>query len=70
MCIAIPSRIVAIDGDTAIIDVDGVRRKAGLMLVEDVCVGDYVIVHAGYAISRIDADAAEETLALMNQVFQ
>lgn len=69
MCLAIPSKIVAIDGDTAVIDVDGVRRKAGLMLVEDVCVGDYVIVHAGYAISRMDEDAALETLALMKQVF-
>jgi len=69
MCLAIPSKIVAIDGDTAVIDVDGVRRKAGLMLVEDVCVGDYVIVHAGYAISRIDEDAALETLDLMKQVF-
>ncbi|MBA2880168.1 hydrogenase expression/formation protein HypC [Desulfosalsimonas propionicica] len=69
MCLAIPSKIVAVDGDTAVIDVDGVRREASLMLVEDVCVGDYVIVHAGYAISRLDADAAEESLELMKQVF-
>ncbi|MCF8028232.1 MAG: HypC/HybG/HupF family hydrogenase formation chaperone [Desulfobacteraceae bacterium] len=69
MCLAIPSKIVAVDGDTAVIDVDGVRREASLMLVEDVCVGDYVIVHAGYAISRLDADAAEESLELMRQVF-
>lgn len=70
MCLAIPSKIVAIEGDTAVIDVDGVRRKAGLMLLEDVCVGDYVIVHAGYAISRLDEDAALESLELMNQVFK
>lgn len=70
MCLAIPSKIVAIDGDTAVIDVDGVRRKAGLMLLEDACVGDYVIVHAGYAISRLDEDAALESLELMNQVFK
>ena len=69
MCLAIPSKIVAVDGDTAVIDVDGVRREASLMLVEDVCVGDYVIVHAGFAISRLDADAAEESLELMRQVF-
>ena len=69
MCLAIPSKIVAVDGDTAVIDVDGVRREASLMLVEDVCVGDYVIVHAGYAISRLDADAAQESLELMRQVF-
>jgi hydrogenase expression/formation protein HypC len=70
LCLAIPSKIVAIDGDTAVIDVDGVRRKAGLMLLEDACVGDYVIVHAGYAISRLDEDAALESLELMNQVFK
>lgn len=69
MCLAIPSKVVAINDDLATIDVDGVRREASLMLVEDVCVGDYVIVHAGYAISRLDADAAEESLELMRQVF-
>jgi hydrogenase expression/formation protein HypC len=70
LCLAIPSKIVAIEGDTAVIDVDGVRRKAGLVLLEDACVGDYVIVHAGYAISRLDENAALESLELMNQVFK
>ena len=67
MCLAIPSRIVRIDGQIAIIDVAGVQRQAGLMLLEDVQVGDYVIVHAGFAITKLDAEAARETLKLLRQ---
>jgi hydrogenase expression/formation protein HypC len=51
----------------AVIDVDGVRREASLLLVEDAQVGDYVIVHAGFAISKIDEQAALETLALLKE---
>jgi len=51
----------------AVIDVDGVRRECSLLLVEDAQVGDYVIVHAGFAISRIDETAALETLALLKE---
>lgn len=62
MCLAIPSRVVSIKDSIAVIDVDGVRREASLLLLDDVNVGDYVIVHAGFAINRIDEDAARETL--------
>jgi hydrogenase expression/formation protein HypC len=51
----------------AVIDVDGVRRECSLLLVEDAQVGDYVIVHAGFAISKIDEAAALETLALLKE---
>jgi len=51
----------------AVIDVDGVRRECSLLLVEDAQVGDYVIVHAGFAISKIDEQAALETLALLKE---
>jgi hydrogenase expression/formation protein HypC len=67
MCLAIPSKIVRIDGRTATIDVAGVQRQASIMLLEDVQVGDYVIVHAGFAITRLDAEAAQETLQLLRQ---
>lgn len=65
MCLAIPSRIIRIDGQSATIDVAGVQRQTSLMLVEEAQVGDYVIVHAGFAIQTLDADAARETLALL-----
>jgi hydrogenase expression/formation protein HypC len=51
----------------AVIDVDGVRRECSLLLVEDARVGDYVIVHAGFAISKLDEAAALETLALLKE---
>ncbi len=69
MCLAIPSRIVAIEDNIATIDVDGVKRQTSLVLVDDAEVGDYVIFHAGYALSKIDEAAALETLSLLRQVY-
>ena len=69
MCLAIPSRIVSIDGDTAIIDVDGVKRQASVMLLNDIKTGDYVIVHAGFAIHKLDEASALESLQLMREIF-
>lgn len=70
MCIAIPAKIIAIDKDKneAVVDVEGVRRRAGLALVADARVGDYVILHAGYAISVIDETDAAESLAILREV--
>lgn len=67
MCLAIPSRIVRIDDAMATIDVDGVRREVSLLLLEDACVGDWVIVHAGFAIQTIDEAAARESLAILRE---
>lgn len=66
MCLAIPARVVRIeDGDLAIVDLGGVRKEISLALVEGVALGDYVIVHVGYALTRLDPDEAKQTLALM-----
>ncbi len=63
MCLAIPSRIISIDDLTATIDVYGARRQVSLMLLaEEPRIGDYVLVHAGFAIQVIDEEAAAETL--------
>lgn len=67
MCLAIPSTIVKIEDEMATIDVDGVKRKASLLLVEDAQVGDYVIVHAGFAIRKIDEEAARESLKYLRE---
>lgn len=67
MCLAIPSKIVEINDGMATIDVDGVQRSASLMLMEDVSVGDFVIVHAGFAIQKLDAAAAAESLKLLRE---
>ena len=60
MCLAIPSRITKIENNMATIDVEGVQREASLLLLEDARVGDYVIVHAGFAISKLDQAAADD----------
>jgi hydrogenase expression/formation protein HypC len=65
MCLAIPVRVVEIRGEsTAIVDLDGIRKEISLELVDGVHVGDYVILHVGYALSRLDPEEAERTLAL------
>ena len=67
MCLAIPSKIKKIENDMATIDVDGVQRQASLLLLEDAKIGDYVIVHAGFAIQKLDEAAAHETLRLLRE---
>ncbi len=67
MCLAIPSKIIRIDDTIATIDVDGVQREASIMLLEDAKLGDYVIVHAGFAIHKIDETEAMESLKLLRE---
>mgnify|MGYP001818056363 FL=1 len=67
MCLAIPSKIVKIDNGVGTIDVDGVQRTASLLLVEDAAVGDYVIVHAGFALHKIDEADAMESLRILKE---
>jgi hydrogenase expression/formation protein HypC len=67
MCLAVPSKIMDIQDGIAVIDVDGVRREASVLLLEDPRVGDYVIVHAGFAIHKIDEEEARETLRILRE---
>jgi hydrogenase expression/formation protein HypC len=67
MCLAIPSKIVKIENDMGTIDVDGVKRRVSLLLLEDPQVGDYVIVHAGFALQKIDEKAAMESLEILRK---
>ena len=67
MCLAIPSKIVNIENNVATIDVDGVKKEASLLLIEDPKVGEYVIVHAGFAINKINEEHALESLKLMRE---
>lgn len=68
MCLAIPAKIVEIDGLMATVDVGGVRKEISLALVDDVAIDDYVIVHVGYALNRLDPEEAEATLKLFQQI--
>ena len=70
MCVGVPMEVISRDGETIIAEIDGVRREASLMILGDeVNIGDYVIVHAGFAISLLDKQEALETLELMREVF-
>ena len=68
MCLATPMRVTAIEGRVARVESGGIQLDAGLDLVEDVAVGDYVIVHAGYAIQRLSAEEAAETLSILQRL--
>jgi hydrogenase expression/formation protein HypC len=68
MCLAIPMRLVEIDGVSAVAEVDGVSRQVRLDLLPEAVLGDYVLIHAGLAIARVDAEQAEETLALLRNL--
>ena len=69
MCLALPARIVELrENELGVIDLGGVRKEISLALVEDVQVGDYVIVHVGYALSKLDTDEAEATLRLFAEL--
>ena len=63
MCLAIPARVVSLpEPQTAVVDLGGVQKRVSLELVDDVQPGDYVIVHVGYALTKLDPDEAERTL--------
>jgi hydrogenase expression/formation protein HypC len=68
MCLAIPALIKSINGQQAVADIEGVTRDISLQLTPEAKVGDYVLLHTGYAISIIDADEAEETLKLLKEM--
>jgi hydrogenase expression/formation protein HypC len=69
MCLAIPVRVVELRGeDSAVVDLDGIRKEISLALVDGVQVGDYVILHVGYALSRLDPEEAARTLALFAEL--
>ena len=70
MCLAIPMKVVEIEGPVAQVAEGGVRRSARVDLIEGVKVGDYVIIHAGVAIDRLDPEEARETLKLFEEMLK
>ena len=68
MCLAVPSKIIDINDQIARVDVDGVIRETSIMLIDDAIIGDYVIVHAGFAINKVDEEAALQTLEDMRNI--
>ena len=68
MCLAVPVQITSIEGTEAEAEIGGVSRRISLMLTPEARVGDYVLVHTGYAINVLDEEEAEETLSLLREI--
>ena len=66
MCLAVPMRVITLEGRTAQVEQGGTRTRARVDLLDEVRVGDYVLVHAGLAIAKVDEEDARETLALLS----
>ena len=68
MCVAVPAQVVSLNGSEAEVDIEGVRRKTSIYLTPEAKVGDYVLMHAGFAIKVIDLQEARETIDLLRQI--
>jgi hydrogenase expression/formation protein HypC len=69
MCLAIPVKVVKIKENSAQVDMAGVKRLVDVRFLENLKVGDYILVHAGFAIEKIDEKQAKETLKLLDQIY-
>jgi len=70
MCLAIPMEITEINGNEAVAEAGGVRKEVRLDLLDGAAIGDFVLIHTGYAIEKLDAEEARETLELIKQVYR
>jgi hydrogenase expression/formation protein HypC len=70
MCLALPARVVALDmdADLATVEMGGVKKDVSLALVDDVAIGDYLLIHVGYALQRLSEEEAAQTLALFDEL--
>jgi len=70
MCLAVPARVISLDSasDMAVVELDGIRKEASTVLLDEVNIGDYVLLHVGFALERIDAEEAEKTLAIFDEM--
>ncbi len=68
MCLGVPMLVMSIEGDVARCEIDGVQREASLMMLDDVRVGDFVLIHAGFAIEKLDPAQAEETVSMFRAI--
>jgi hydrogenase expression/formation protein HypC len=72
LCLAVPAKVVKVEGDHAEVEIGGIRREASiaLLLGEGIAVGDYVLIHTGYAISKVDEEEARAILATWREVME
>jgi len=68
MCLAIPAKVISVNGTNARVTIEDVEYTASLLLIDHVQPGDYIMLHAGFAIEKVDAEFAEETMRLLNEL--
>ncbi|MHA1582758.1 MAG: HypC/HybG/HupF family hydrogenase formation chaperone [Candidatus Baldrarchaeia archaeon] len=68
MCLAVPAKVLEIKGDKGVVDFGGIRREVSLSLIDNIKVGDYVLIHVGFAIQKLERKEAEEILKLWQEV--
>lgn len=68
MCLAIPMKVLKIDGDEGVVASGALKRKANFMLLKGVKAGDYILLHAGFAIEKVKPESAEETLKMLKEL--
>lgn len=67
MCLAVPMKVIEIKGDEAVVDLDGFQKEVNISLMENIEIGEYVMVHAGFAIQRVDPSEVEATLEVLKE---
>ena len=70
MCLAVPARIIRLIGKNAVCDFGGVNRRVNIQLMEEIMPGDYVIVHAGYAIEKLSEEEAQQSIRMWNELLK
>jgi len=68
MCLAIPAKVISVEGSRALVVIEDVEYNASLLLLEDVRPGDFVLLHAGFAIEKVDPEEAAETMRLLLEI--
>ena len=68
MCLAVPMKLMEIEGDKGIVELSGIKKEVSLRLLKEVKKGDYLIIHAGFAIERMDEEEAQETLKIWEEI--
>jgi hydrogenase expression/formation protein HypC len=68
MCLAIPAKVIQVDGSKALVTIEDIEYTASLLLIDDVKPGDFILLHAGFAIEKIDPEEAAETMRLLIEI--
>ncbi|MBI5287099.1 MAG: HypC/HybG/HupF family hydrogenase formation chaperone [Deltaproteobacteria bacterium] len=67
MCLAIPMRVKRVEGGSCIAEYKGVERRVSALLIDDLKEGDYILIHAGFAIAKVEKEEAEDTIAIIEE---